>query len=731
MNDSRTEWSIDNYIVSKSMGNFADTELKYLKGIGEQRARLFSSELGIKTYGDLLEYYPFRYVDRSKFYRIDELRGEMPHLQIKGRFLSFRKEGEGRKRRLIGVFTDGQRMMECVWFSKVDALSTVWQPGRDYIIFGKPNVYQNVWQMSHPEVDAYNPNQQLCGLQGIYTLSENIRKRGVTQRMIRTAVKNLLDHPKIEELRERLPLSIMIRFGYPTLHESLRILHAPTDPQSLAKARERMKFEELFYLELQILRYSRERGRKIAGNIFAIIGEKFNRFYSDYIPFALTEAQKRVLREIRGDMKTGRQMNRLLQGDVGSGKTMVAFMSLLMGIDNGFQGALMAPTEILAAQHYETLKNWGDKIGVQVRLLTGSTKTKEKRDIQEGLVSGKVDILVGTHALIEDKVAFKNLGIAVIDEQHRFGVAQRARLWVKGSVPPHVLVMTATPIPRTLAMTVYGDLDVSVIDELPAGRKSIETLLRTDENRGEVLRLIQRQIDEGRQVYIVYPLVHENEKLSLRSLEEGYETVISQFPDIKVSIVHGQMKPAEKDFQMSRFVSGEARILVATTVIEVGVNVPNATIMVIENAERFGLSQLHQLRGRVGRGSEKSWCILMTHKKICGDTRKRLGIMTETTDGFLISEADMKMRGPGDMEGTQQSGIAFNLRIANLASDGQIIQLARETALEVLDSNPSIGGNPDTCKAKATLILDDNQLKILALELHRRFAKEVDWSVIS
>lgn len=713
------------------MQRFEDNDIKYLKGIGAARAKLLAEQLEVTKFRDLLDYYPFRYVDRSKFYNISEFRGEMPLLQVKGQFISFRKEGEGRRRRLIGVFHDGRSMMECVWFSKVDTLADVWQTHRPYVIFGKPSLFNNVWSMSHPEVEVFDETRPPVGLQGIYSLTEVMRKRGFTQKMMQSAVRNMFMSPGFSTVSETLPANIRAYFRFPEITVAYRSLHFPADADSLRRARERMKFEELFYLELQILRYSRDRGRKIAGHLMRHIGEKFNDFYARCIPFELTGAQKRVLREIRSDMLTGRQMNRLIQGDVGSGKTMVAFMTMLMGVDNGFQCAMMAPTEILATQHYETMRFWCEKVGLNIRLLTGSTGVKARREIHAGLEDGSVDILVGTHALIEDNVGFANLGIAVIDEQHRFGVAQRAKLWQKNTIPPHVLVMTATPIPRTLAMTVYGDLDVSVIDELPPGRKPIDTWLRTYDHRGEVNRHIRRQLDEGRQIYIVYPLVFENEKLDLRSLETGYDITVRTFPDVCVAMVHGKMSSSEKDAQMQRFVSGEARILVATTVIEVGVNVPNATVMVIENAERFGLSQLHQLRGRVGRGADRSWCILMAKRELSADSRKRLGIMVETSDGFLISEADMKMRGPGDMEGTQQSGIAFNLRMANLATDGQIVQRAREIATAILDANPELGGEVARTVIDPRWRLDDEGLKVVASELKRRFAKDTDWSFIS
>ncbi|MDE6272437.1 MAG: ATP-dependent DNA helicase RecG [Muribaculaceae bacterium] len=710
---------------------FEDTDIKFLKGVGETRAKLFASELNILTFRDLLNYFPFRYVDRSRFYQIREFQGEMPLLQIRGHFINFTTEGEGKAKRYRGTFTDGSMMMDVVWFSGIKTISSMYVPMKDYVLFGKPTLYKSYWQMAHPEVEPYDPDRPPSGFQGVYSLTDQTRRRGFGQRMIQKAVGNLLAMPGFANIQETLPDEIIERYRFPSLSQAYRELHNPTSPDNLRKARERMKFEELFYLELQILRYSRRRSHTLRGHVFEKIGDYFNRYYSECIPFELTGAQKRVLKEIRADMKTGRQMNRLLQGDVGSGKTMVAFMSMLMSADNGFQSCLMAPTEILAGQHYETVKEWGDKIGLNVALLTGSTRTKARREIHAGLISGDIHIIVGTHALLEEKVEFRNLGLAVIDEQHRFGVAQRAKMWAKGTIPPHVLVMTATPIPRTLAMTVYGDLEVSVIDQLPPGRKPIETWLRSDANRGEVNRHIWRQIQEGRQIYIVYPLIHENEKLNLKSLEEGLERTRQTFPGIEISFVHGKMKPAEKDYQMQKFVEGKSRIMVATTVIEVGVNVPNATVMVIENAERFGLSQLHQLRGRVGRGADRSWCILMSKEQLGGTTKKRLGIMTATSDGFLISEADLKLRGPGDMEGTQQSGIAFDLKIANLATDGQIVSAARKAAEDVLAGNPQIAGEIQDADRDNAVRLDLAGLNILACELKRRFDKKVDWSQIS
>lgn len=713
--------------------NYFDSDIKFLKGVGESRARLLDAELEIRTFRDLLFYFPFRHIDRSRFYHIREFTGEMPLVQIKGRFISFDIEGEGVRQRLVGLFSDGERLMQIVWFSKVKTLKDAYRTGVDYVLLGKPTPYRGDYNMAHPEVARYNPEDPPKGWQGVYNITDKLRRAGYSPKFISGLVKNALSHPGFATLPETLPEEVVKAYHLMPLREALVNLHFPESTEKLQMARERMKFEELFYLQLHILRFARARNRKIRGHIFGRIGDYFNGFYSHCLPFELTGAQKRVLREIRGDMRTGRQMNRLLQGDVGSGKTMVAFMSMLMAADNAFQSALMAPTEILATQHYETLKQWGDQIGIKVRLLTGSTRVKERREIHAGLLDGSIHMIVGTHALIEDTVQFKSLGLVVIDEQHRFGVAQRAKMWAKNSVPPHVLVMTATPIPRTLAMTVYGDLDVSVIDELPPGRKPINTILRYDDNRMEVNRLLGRELAAGRQVYIVYPLISENPKLELKSVETGYERICGIFPQYQVCCVHGRMSPDAKDAQMQKFASGEARILVATTVIEVGVNVPNASVMLIENAERFGLSQLHQLRGRVGRGADNSYCILMSKPNIGADTRKRLGIMTETTDGFLISEADMKLRGPGDMEGTQQSGLAFALNIANLATDGQILAVARRAALSVLNSHPELVETPgtDMDSSEGFLPLSASSIDTLRRELRYRFMKKVDWSLIS
>lgn len=707
-------------------------DIKFLKGIGEARAKVLDSELGFKHVIDLLNYFPLRYVDKSKIYSISEINSDVSHIQVKGQFVRFMKEGEGRRQRLIGLFTDGFRHMEVTWFSNVRYFETAYTLGREYLLFGKPTFYRGAWQISHPEVEAYEPDRRPEGLVGVYPLTETLRKKGFSSRFFRNVIRNNFSSVDFATIRETLPQSVIQDNRLMGIGEALRNLHNPDSMDALQKARERMKFEELFYLELNILRFARERQAKNSGYLLPKVGEYFNDFYRNHLPFSLTGAQQRVIKEIRADMISGKQMNRLLQGDVGSGKTMVAFLVMLLAVDNGLQAALMAPTEILASQHYDSLREWCDRLGLKIRLLTGSTTAKNRREIAESLEDGSLNIIVGTHALLEEKVSFKKLGVAIIDEQHRFGVAQRARLWSKGDVAPHILVMTATPIPRTLAMTVYGDLDVSVIDELPPGRKPISTFLYYEEDRMAVYRHIMRQIEEGRQAYIVYPLIHENEKLDFKSLEKGVERIREIFSGVEICYVHGQMKPAEKDHQMSLFVEGKAKILVATTVIEVGVNVPNASVMLIENAERFGLSQLHQLRGRVGRGAERSYCILMSKEKMSQDTRKRLKIMTETTDGFLIAEADMKLRGPGDMEGTQQSGLAFNLKIASLVHDGQILSLARDAAMKVLEEYPEIYAI-DLTKNSWTIENSERAatLSLLNLELHRRFAKTVDWSQIS
>ena len=641
--------------------------------------------------------------------------GDMPYVQVRGRFVTFNVQGEGAKTRLIGLFTDGTMAMEVVWFNRIKAIRQSYNPGVEYVVFGKPSQFNNRWSMVHPEVDLPQAIQAATGMRGVYPLTDVLRNRGISSRSFHTWIQTALNAHR--DIQETLPPETIRANGLMPLGLALATIHNPSDNDSLQRARFRLKFEELFMIQVNMLRINRARRSQLAGFRFTRIAYYFNTFYTQCLPFELTGAQKRVLREIRADMNTGRQMNRLLQGDVGSGKTLVALMSMLIAIDNSTQACLMAPTEILATQHYETISQMAAKIGLNVRLLTGSTPKKERADIHRSLADGSLHILIGTHAVLEDPVGFNSLGLVVIDEQHRFGVAQRARLWNKNtSTLPHVLVMTATPIPRTLAMTVYGDLDVSVIDELPPGRKPIMTLMRYDNQRLQVYQHLFKELSAGRQAYIVYPLIEENEKLDLISLEEGYEYVRQSFPNFRVAYVHGRMRPEEKDHQMYLFSTHQADILVATTVIEVGVNVPNATVMIIENAERFGLSQLHQLRGRVGRGGGQSYCILMTKHKIAKDTRQRLEIMTATTDGFVIAEADMKMRGPGDIEGTMQSGIPFDLHIANLATDGQIIQLARNSAEALLDADPDLNHPANSA---------------FISEMRSTASRRIDWSRIS
>ena len=696
------------------MSKLNSIEIKYLTGVGPKRAEVLNKQLDIYNYHDLLHYYPQKYIDRSKIYKISELAGDLNYVQLKGRFIIFNTLGEGAKTRLQALFSDGTGTMEVVWFQRIKHIKETYVTGKEYILFGRPTLFNGKYNLAHPEIEVYSETNQPCGIRGIYSLTETARKRGITSNTIYTLVKNLFS--KVNYIGETLPQSVIKSHNLMPLKEALMNVHMPESMVKMEEARRRLKFEELFYVQMNIFKYTQQRNSQVKGNIFGRIGEKFNDFFFNVLPFPLTNAQKRVLREIRTDVGSGRQMNRLLQGDVGSGKTIVAMMSALMAVDNGFQACIMAPTEILATQHYESLSEFGEKIGVRIELLTGSTKEAKRKVIHAGLMSGEVNILIGTHAVIEDTVNFAHLGLVIIDEQHRFGVAQRAKLWKKSLVPPHILVMTATPIPRTLAMTIYGDLEVSVIDELPPGRKPVATSLLFENNRNRINEAIRSQLNEGRQIYIVYPLIQESEKSDLKSLEEGYKQTVQTFKEYKVGFVHGKMKPAEKDEQMQKFASNETQRLVATTVIEVGVNVPNATVMVIENAERFGLSQLHQLRGRVGRGADKSYCILVSKYEIASDTRKRLEIMTHTTDGFKIAEADMQMRGPGDIEGTQQSGIAFNLKIANLASDGLLISVTREAAKEVIEDDPNFT-KPEN--------------KIVELQLQERFSKSIDWSRIS
>lgn len=671
--------------------NILDQDIMYLPGVGPNRKKMLSKELGIETYGDLLEYYPYKYVDRSKVYTVHELTGDMPFVQVVGRILSFETFELGpRKERVVAHFSDGTGIMDLVWFNGGKYAKQNYKIGTRYLIFGRPGVFNNRIQVQHPDIDlAEKVELSTMGMQPYYNTTEKMKKAGMNSRAVEKLTKTLVS-VLTEPLPETIPDFITAPLHLMSRDQALRNLHYPQDTKDLERARVRLKFEELFFVQLNILRYASDQRRKYRGFVFNRIGPLFNDFYQKNLPFALTGAQKRVMHEIRKDMCTGRQMNRLLQGDVGSGKTLVALMTMLIALDNGYQACMMAPTEILAEQHLQSIRKFLEGMPIRVELLTGIVKGKKRQEILDGLLSGDVQILIGTHAVIEDTVQFAHLGTVVIDEQHRFGVAQRAKLWAKteGNTIPHVLVMTATPIPRTLAMTLYGDLDVSIIDELPPGRKPIRTSHVFDNRMTSLYDGIRRQIHEGRQVYIVFPLIEESEKIDLKNLEQGFETLREAFPDFRLSKVHGKMKAKEKEEEMQKFVSGETQILVATTVIEVGVNVPNASVMVILEAQRFGLSQLHQLRGRVGRGADQSFCILVTPFKLSEDTRKRIDIMCDTNDGFRIAEADLKLRGPGDLEGTQQSGMAFDLKIANIARDGQLVQLAREEAQKIIDDDP-------------------------------------------
>ena len=670
------------------MSSILDQDIQFLPSVGTKTKEILSKELGIRSYGDLLEYYPYKYVDRSKIFHISELTSDMPFVQLKGKILSYEEVDIGKRNKmLVAHFSDGYGVVDLVWFRSAQYIIKSYKVGIEYIVFGKPSAYNGRFQFAHPDMDDASKLQiSEMGMQPFYGLTENMKKRGYTSRSIERITRNLVSI--LPPLPETLPDFIVNRLHLVSRDAALRMIHYPHSHQEMQKAQVRLKFEELFYVQLNILRYASDQRRKYRGYIFNRIGDIFNGFYAHHLPFELTGAQKRVMHEIRADMCSGRQMNRLLQGDVGSGKTLVALMTMLIALDNGYQACLMAPTEILAEQHLQTIRDFLQGMDIRVELLTGIVKGKKRKEILDGLATGDIQILIGTHAVIEDPVAFHRLGVAVIDEQHRFGVAQRAKLWAKSENPPHVLVMTATPIPRTLAMTIYGDLDVSVIDELPPGRKPIQTLHKFDNQLTSLYQSIRRQINLGRQVYIVFPLIKESEKMDLKNLEEGYETLKQAFPEFRLSKIHGRMKSAEKEAEMEQFVKGETQILVATTVIEVGVNVPNASVMVILDAQRFGLSQLHQLRGRVGRGCDQSYCILVTSYKLSEETRKRIDIMCDTNDGFRIAEADLKLRGPGDLEGTQQSGMAFDLKIANIARDGQLVQLARTEAQAIIDADP-------------------------------------------
>ncbi len=672
------------------MTGFLDQEIQYLPGVGPKRAELLNKELNIKTFSDLIHYFPYKYIDRTKFHKISEIHRDMPYIQVKGKIRSMEVVGARNKQRLTARFSDDTGSMELVWFRSIKWQRENLKTDTTYIVFGKPSEFNGRMNVVHPEMEPEAEKQlQPSGLfQGYYITTENMKKKYLHSKVIHKLQRILIEKAR-GEIKESLPESIIHRLKLTSREKALVAIHKPESTTELKNARFRLKFEELLLIQLKILSLKHHRENKFKGYRFEKVGRNFNRFYRDFLPFPLTNAQKKVMKEIRRDVNRNIQMNRLLQGDVGSGKTLVALMTMLLALDNGYQSCMMAPTEILAQQHFQSVSKFLEGLEIETALLTGSTKTAERKRLHEELKNGKLPILIGTHALIEDVVSFKQLGLVVIDEQHRFGVAQRAKLWQKNdAVPPHVLVMTATPIPRTLAMTVYGDLDVSVIDELPPGRKPVETMHFFENRRTQVYNFLRQQLRKGTQIYIVYPLITESEKMDLKNLEEGFRHISEAFPEVRVGMVHGRMKPGQKEQAMQKFKKGETRIMVATTVIEVGVDVPNASVMVIESAERFGLSQLHQLRGRVGRGAQQSYCILMSSYKISNESRKRLQTMVRTNDGFDIAEADMKLRGPGDLEGTQQSGIGFDLKIANLGKDGEILKLARNIASEILEADP-------------------------------------------
>ncbi len=700
------------------MQQYLMQDIQFLSGVGPKRANLLLEELNIQTFEDLLTHYPFRYVDRSRFYKISEVTSDMPYIQIRGQITGYASIGKGRGKRLVADFTDSTGHIQLVWFKGTKWIPENYPVGRELVVFGKATVYQRKLNVVHPELEDPGKKHSVSSkLQAVYSTTEKLKENYVTSKTISKLMANLIKGLP-SKFEETLPAWLLQKLNLINLDTALHQIHFPDAAAQYKKAELRLKFEELFYIQLNILQGKAERNRSFKGNVFEKVGDQFNTFYQEHLPFELTGAQKRVMKRIRKDMGSGRQMNRLLQGDVGSGKTLVALMSMLIAIDNGFQTCIMAPTEILAQQHFKSITAFLDGMELQVKLLTGSTKKADREPIHQGLEEGSLQILIGTHALIEDVVQFKNLGLVVIDEQHRFGVAQRARLWKKADVLPHVLVMTATPIPRTLAMTLYGDLDVSVIDELPPGRKPIVTRLSYDSKRLMVFGFLKQQLAQGRQAYIVYPLIKESESMDFKDLEDGYESISRAFPppDYQVSVVHGKMKPGEKEISMKHFVAGRTHIMVATTVIEVGVDVPNASVMIIESAERFGLSQLHQLRGRVGRGADQSYCILMSGYKLSDEGKKRLETMVRTNDGFEISEVDLKLRGPGDIEGTQQSGIPFNLKIAHLGKDGHILQLARDTAENIISEDPG-------------LKLEKNF--VLAKHVKKGNPNRIDWGSIS
>jgi ATP-dependent DNA helicase RecG len=701
------------------MEDFLDNNITYLTGVGPKRAELLNKELNINTFRDLLYYFPFKYVDRSKFYKISELDPELPYVQIRGFIRGYSTEGHGAGKRLVADFQDDTGTIKLVWFKGTRWILGSYTTGVEYVVFGKPGVFNGVVNIIHPEIEA---SEKIAGrissaLQAQYNTTEKLKDQFVTSKTISKLIGNLLKQIKFR-IPETLPSYITSGYHLMELHDAIHKIHFPGNVTEMEKSRYRFKFEELFYIELNLLRFKSNRSRKNKGFVFSSVGDKFNNFYYNNLPFSLTEAQKKVVKEIRRDLGSGRQMNRLLQGDVGSGKTLVALMSMLIAIDNGYEACLMAPTEILAAQHFQTISSMLDGLGLRVSLLTGSTKKSERKEIDKSLRDGSLNILIGTHALIEENVIFKNLGLVIIDEQHRFGVAQRAKLWEKSPNPPHILVMTATPIPRTLAMTLYGDLDVSVIDELPPGRVPVKTMHFTDSERNKVFGFLRNQISAGRQIFIVYPLIKESEKMDYKDLEDGWDTLSRVFPPPRycISVVHGKMTSAEKESSMRLFREGYAHILVATTVIEVGVDIPNASVMVIESAERFGLSQLHQLRGRVGRGAEQSYCLLMSSDKLSNEAAKRIEVMVRSSDGFEIAEMDLQLRGPGDIEGTLQSGIPFDLKIANLGKDGQIIEYVRNIAEDILAKDP---------------LLEEQRNLTLKTELGRLFSLKQSWSNIS
>lgn len=701
------------------MNELLHTEIQYLQGVGPKRAELMAETLGIKTIKDLLFYFPYKYIDRTKFYQINELNGNFPHVQVRGVITMFQSSGKGRGERLTATFRDATGSIELVWFKRLSWVKESYKPNVEYVLFGKPTEYKRRINIVHPELErADNPQKSNVGkLVPAYVIPEKLKSQYFSSRVIQKLVFSVFQREDYH-VEETLPKKLLQKLKLMPLQEALQAVHFPSDANQLSNARYRLKFEELFYIQLHILKQMAARKQANNGYVFKNVGEHFHQFYKQNLPFTLTDAQKRVIREIRNDVGSGKQMNRLLQGDVGSGKTLVALMACLIANDNGYQTALMAPTEILARQHYATIKKFLQGLDLNVALLTGSVKKSERVIIAEGLKSGNIHILIGTHALIEDPVVFTNLGLAIVDEQHRFGVAQRARLWAKSQQPPHILVMTATPIPRTLAMTLYGDLDVSVIDELPPGRKPIKTYHYFDTKRLPMFAFLKKQIQKGRQVYIVYPLINESEKMDYKDLQDGIVSISRAFPppEYALSVVHGKMKPDEKDAAMQLFIKGQTQIMVATTVIEVGVDVPNASVMVIESAERFGLSQLHQLRGRVGRGAEQSFCILMTSYKLTNEARKRMQTMVETNDGFVIAETDLKLRGPGDMEGTQQSGIPFDLKIAHLGKDNDILQVARNIASDILDDDP---------------VLEKPENVVLAYQLKKQRQQHFNWGDIS